>query len=54
MIKVIGENGTKDDWICALSTKLEVSGFGRTRKEALEALKRTLRSTIRVRNKLGL
>ena len=52
MIKVMGDYGTDNDWVTAVSTKLEVSGMGRTRKEALEALKRSIRSTIRVRKML--
>ena len=41
MIKVI-ENGP---WFTAIATKLEVSGMGETRKDALDALKRSIRST---------
>jgi hypothetical protein len=35
MIRVIPEWET--DWYAAVSTKLEVSGFGKTRREALGA-----------------
>ena len=43
MIEVIeNENGT---WFTAIATKLEVSGMGVTRKDALDALKRSVRST---------
>jgi len=53
MIKVLGDNGTEDDWVCAIATKLMVSGFGRTRKEALERLKTCIRSTNRLRRGIG-
>ena len=44
MIKVMGK-----EWIAAISTKLACSGFGYNRKEALEALRRSMRSIIRVK-----
>tara|TARA_R110000824_G_scaffold8450_3_gene38473 strand:+ start:7454 stop:7612 length:159 start_codon:yes stop_codon:yes gene_type:complete len=47
MIKVTPKH--EADWYFAVSTKLEVSGFGKNKKEALEALKRSIRSYNKVR-----
>ena len=54
MIKILGveDPNDKNTWICAVSTNLEVSGMGSSRKDALEALRRSMRSILRLNNKL--
>ena len=47
MIKIMSD--AENTWYVAIATKLKVSGMGRTKDEALQSLRRSIRSTNRAK-----